>query len=98
MTSPYIDWKKDGLKAVMTAARVVCRLITTYGGIIKSKYAVYAEIVLLVNLAEALCAQLPAAQEDLDAFSFEDAPIPSDPSTLAGINPAADDAPELELP
>ena len=43
-----------------------------------------------------LCAALPDALVEFDAINRDDPPIPSDPSTLAGINPSAPEPPEID--
>lgn len=98
MTSPYADWKRDGLDLIMRLARAVCGAISTYGHIIKSKYADNVAIVALVIAAETLCAALPAAQAEFDAIGSEDDLPPSDPSGLPGINTEAPAPPDIELP
>jgi hypothetical protein len=95
-TSPYADWKKDGLSKLIALASLLCGLIQKWGGVIKSKYADNAAIVALVLAAEALCAALPPAKEAFDSFSFDDSAIPGDTSTLPGINPGADPAEDPE--
>lgn len=98
MSSPYMDWKRDGLTRLVALARALCALVTTFGHIIRSKYASNVAIIALLTAAETLCAALPGAIAEFDAISSEDPLPPSDPSGLPGINPEAPEPPELETP
>jgi len=97
MTSPYADWKKDGLTTVIRLARGLCVVINRYGGVIKSKFSENAAIVALVVAAEALCAALPEAQAEFDAFPSDDPLPPADPSMTAGIDENAPAPPDPEI-
>lgn len=97
MTSPYFEWKRDGLSTMIKVARFMCKLINEWAHVIESKYAEKPHILLLLGAAQAMCELLPAAQAEFDAFGFEDAPAPIDPSEMAGINPDAPDAPDPEI-
>ena len=97
MTSPYADWKRDGLDKLMKLARLVCALVSQFAHIIRSKYAGNPAIIALLTAAEGLCELLPAAQAEFDAMPADDPAYPSDPSTLNGIDPSAPPAPEPDI-
>lgn len=94
MTSPYADWKKDGLTVLLRVARTLCGIIQQWGGVIKSKYSENTAIVTLVELAEALCVALPSAQAEFDAYPSDDPLPPTDTSTILGIDPSAPAEPD----
>jgi hypothetical protein len=96
MTSPYADWKKDGLKKLISLARVLCTLVNNFAHIIESKYSASPPILALLTAAKALCAALPSAIIEFDAIGYEDPLPPLDPSMLPGINPEAPAPPDLE--
>jgi hypothetical protein len=96
MPSPYADWKKDGLKKLINLARLLCALVNKFAHIIESKYSSNPAILALLTAAKALCAALPEAIIELDAFGYEDPAPPLDPSMLPGINPEAPEPPDIE--
>lgn len=87
--SPYADWKRDGLSTLIKLARLLCNVVTSFAGIIRSKYADKPAIIALLTAIELACDALPDAQEEFRAIGSDDPEIPSDPSGLAGINPSA---------
>lgn len=89
MTSPYADWKKDGLNTLLKISRSICAVMTKWGGVIKDKYADQPDIVAMVVALEVVCGLLPAAQAEYDAFPSDDGLPPSDTSTILGIDPSA---------
>ena len=97
MTSPYADWKRDGLASLLKLAKALCSIVTTFAGIIRSKYSDQPNILALLAAIEAVCQLLPDAIADYDAFSPEDDPYPADTATLAGIDENAPDAPEPDI-
>jgi hypothetical protein len=96
MPSPYANWKKDGLKKLISLARVMCSLVNNFAHIIESKYSSNTAILALLTAAKALCAALPEAMIEFDAIGYEDSPPPLDPSMLAGINEGASAPPDIE--
>ena len=96
--SPYADWKKDGLASLIKFARLLCGIVSAWAGVIRSKYADKPNILALLTAIETACGLLPDAQTEYQALASEDPAIPSDPSGLAGINPAADAPPDIEAP
>jgi hypothetical protein len=97
MTSPYLDFKRDGVDKLLRLAKGLCVLVQSFAHIIRSKYSGNVAIIALLTAVEGVCALLPDAQAEFDAFGSEDASFPSDPSTLNGINPSAGEAPEPDI-
>jgi hypothetical protein len=92
MSSPYLDYQRDGLNALLNLCKAMCRLIQQWEPVIREKYGDNVGIIALLDLNLELCALLPAALTEFSAISLDQTLPPADPSSAAGINPDAPDA------
>lgn len=97
MTSPYIDFQRDGMKKIIDFGRTLCRLVQTFKPIIIVKYADKPTIIALIVAIESVCALLPEAQNDFLALDLNQSEPPEDTGEMSGIDPAAPPAPDPNL-
>lgn len=87
--NPYADYQKTGLKKMIQLAKVLCQLVQTFEVIIRAKFPNSVPILALLTAIKELCALLPAADAEFQAFALDTTAIPSDTADLAGIDPSA---------
>lgn len=89
MSSPYLDFQRDGLKKIIDFGKTLCRLVLTFKPIIIVKYADKPTIMALIVAIEAVCALLPDAQNDFLELDLNQSEPPVDTGEMAGIDPTA---------
>lgn len=94
MASPYADYKKDGMDRLLKLGRALCALVLTFAPVIRGKYGANVAIIALLTAVENLCPLIGDAEAEFLALGSDDPPIPSDPSTLTGINASAPESGE----
>jgi len=81
---------RPGEKALLSAAQVLCRIVTAFAPIIRAKFPTREALLALLDATEAVCALLPAAQSEqaaADALPPEDF-YPSELDPIPGQDPA----------
>lgn len=81
---------RPGDKALLTAAQVLCRIVSAFAPIIRAKYPTRTALLAVLTAAEGVCALLPAAQSEqaaADALPPEDF-YPSEVEPIPGQDPA----------
>lgn len=89
---------RDGSDKISQLARALIALVGTFGGILKAKYPPPSAVSALVDAIAALALLLPAADAQMLDFGGDNADVLDDPTTIKGINPAADAPPTFVPP
>lgn len=89
----YDNVQRDGSSKLIQLAKVLCRLVQTFGIILRAKYGDNVAIMALLTAIEGLCPLIGDAEQAFMDFGGENAPIEDAPSSAAGIDASAAAAP-----
>jgi hypothetical protein len=95
--SPYANYRRDGLNRLLKLAQALCAIVTTFAGIIRSKYEGNPNIIALLAAIEAVCELLPPARDEFESIPSDDPLPPTNSTDITGINPNAPPAPSPEV-
>lgn len=84
---------RDGLDRLVKLGKALCALVATFTPVLIAKYPDNARITGLIAAINAVCALLPAIENEFLVDTGDNSDPLEDPSTINGINPDRPAAP-----
>lgn len=81
-----ITKSRDGLRSMYDVSRTLCRIVTTFGPFLRSKYAGNVQVLTALEAAEAACTLIVPNLEAELVTGGENDDIPADINNIPGIN------------